>query len=403
MKKFLFWTALASVALTGCVKNDVEPNPSLGQDVEITFNQPVVGKVTKAAPQPGVLESLYNIDEDFVVTAWSHKEFFKDETTPAVYFHQILADWKATGNNNPYTDNSDKGYRDGGWALTPTYYWPKTHYLTFSAFSPAALIDGTIIDGTSDKYADGAETTLDNGITITNVRTPNVITKHYDLLYSNRVYDQKERVYTHDNDYYYGVDVLFNHAFASVNVKVKWDKNYGGTNKIVINNIWFENVASKATFNENVGGNRELVNNDKLTGRDKATWTLSTPIEKIASISIKGGESDVTLTEDTQTFGIPALFIPQDLETTKPTLRVQYTITNADGDGDGYGDATLTEEIQFDLSKIQLTDDIDSNYKWKIGRKYTYTLTFTLNEILLAPSVEGWDDASASLDSDDLI
>ncbi|MBQ5749860.1 MAG: hypothetical protein IIV86_00855, partial [Bacteroidaceae bacterium] len=117
MKKFLFWTALASVALTGCVKNDVEPNPSLGQESEITFNAPVVGKITKAAPQPGVLESLYNKDEDFVVTAWSHKNPF-DLTNPAVYFEQITAAWKGTGNNNPYPDNSDDlGYQDGAWAL----------------------------------------------------------------------------------------------------------------------------------------------------------------------------------------------------------------------------------------------------------------------------------------------
>ncbi len=385
MKKFLFWTALASVALTGCVKNDVEPNPNLGQDVEITFNAPVVGKITKA-PVPGELSSSYDINEDFVVTAWSHKNPF-DLTNPAVYFEQIVAKHNDAidNDNNPYIDDDIAEPDAGAWALTTKYYWPKTHYLTFSAFSPAELIDGTT-------YADAAETDLATGITLTNVKTPTDINAHYDLLYSDRVYDQTERGYTHTNNIYYGVDVLFNHAFASVNVEVNWDKEYGGTNKIVIKDICFENVGSRATFKENVDS-ESLVNS---SAKDKATW--STPDQTIPSISIETDPAyELQLTTTPQPFGIPALFIPQDLKVgTQRNLKVVYDITNA-------SNKTLEETIYFNLSDVQLTDGAGTTYAWKIGRRYTYTLTFTLNEILLAPSVEGWDTESAEVGSDDLI
>ena len=378
MKKLLFWTALASVALTGCVKNDVEPNPSLGQDVEITFNQPVVGKITKAHIGE-IKDAQYPTTEQFIVHAWAHQGDFNQAASPVVYIDQQgTTHFDGQGLTGP---DGDAGTY-GTWRINPTYYWPKTHYLTFSAFSPAKLKD-------NPTYADTTKIDLVNGITLTNVKTPTDIDDHYDLLYSDRVYNQREREYTHDNDNYYGVDVLFNHALASVNVQAQWAKDYNegilnGENKIVITDIHFENVCFQATFNENVGGNRALVNSDN---RNNATWNNPTNPQ---SISIKANNSNnLTLNTTAQTFGVPALFIPQNLTVGGNTkLVVDYTITNTGG-------AELNETITFDLSDIEFTDDDDADGVWEIGKRYTYTLTFGLNEIHLAPYVDSWDPVDA--------
>ena len=382
MKKFLFWTALASVALTGCVKNDVEPNPSLGQDVEITFNQPVVGKVTKAHIGE-IKDAQYPTTESFIVHAWAHKESFNQDTSLVVYIDQQEVEYfDGAGLTGADGDNATTG---GTFRINPPYYWPKTHYLTFSAFSPAKLKD-------NPTYADTTKIDLVNGITLTNVKTPTDIDDHYDLLYSDRVYDQRERSYTHANNYYYGVDVLFNHALASVNVQAKWakDYNYGipdSLNKIVITDIHFENVCFQATFNENVGGNRALVNS---ANRNNATWNNPSNPQ---SISIKADNTNnLTLNTTAQTFGVPALFIPQALTVGGNTkLVVDYTITNTGG-------VELNETITFDLSAIEFTNDNDADYVWEIGKRYTYTLTFGLNEIHLAPYVDSWDPVDADFD-----
>ena len=401
MKKFLFWTALASVALTGCVKNDVEPNPSLGQETEITFNAPIVRKVTKAGPVTGPLGAGYSTSENFVVSAWSHTDVFTAATDINPYFNQVIANpTSATEDGNPYVTEDD-GTLHYTWLLATKYYWPKTHRLTFSAFSPAELIDGTIIEGTSDKYADGATTTLEDGITLTNVNIPTDINKHYDILYSDRVYNQKERVYNFDvaNNNYFGVDIPFIHALSSVNVKAKWaiDYNYGdplGKNKIVITDIRFENVCFQASsFTENVGGNRALVNS---ANKNHATWNNPTNPQSISIESDPANELKLTTAEET--FGIPALLIPQPLANTHGNVKlvVDYTITNASGN-------SLDESIKFDLSTVDFTTGGVTPYTWEIGKKYTYVLTFSLNEIHLAPYVQNWDDVDAEFDSDDLI
>ena len=383
MKKFLFWTALASVALTGCVKNDVEPNPSLGQDVEITFNAPVVGKVTKVHIGE-IKDAQYPTTEQFIVHAWAHKDSFDQDTSLVVYIdQQVTTHFDGAGLTGAAGDTATTS---STFHIDPPYYWPKTHYLTFSAFSPAKLKD-------NPTYADTTKIDLVNGITLTNVKTPTDIDYHYDLLYSDRVYDQRERSYTHANNYYYGVDVLFNHALASVNVQAQWAKDYNegilnGENKIVITDIHFENVCFQATFNENVGGNRALVNSDN---RNNATWNNPTNPQ---SISIKANNSNnLTLNTTAQTFGVPALFIPQALTAGdnkgKTQLVVDYTITNTGG-------VELNETITFDLSAINFIDDDDADGVWEIGKRYTYTLTFGLNEIYLAPSVDPWDDVIMS-------
>lgn len=369
MKKFLFWTALASVALTGCVKNDVEPNPSLGQESEITFNAPVVGKVMRSNVQ-GEIGPGYHTGEDFVVTGWAHLENEFDPATATVYIDQKVATYTSTVTADDVLDPSvDEG--TGSWHFMPAYYWPKTHKLTFSAYSPASFqATSKVIDKTT-------------GITLTGVKTPTDVSEHYDLLYSNRVFNQTEKTYAHENDAYKGVDVLFHHAFSSVHVYVKMDKDYSSVekNQIIVNNIWFDQVYFDATFEE--GLNTGLENNSANYSRWKA-WTNVTD-----NFDIEGGNIAIDGTTAVK-YGTTAMFIPQDLhDMTKATsLNVLYTIVNPDGVG-------IQETMSFPLSGLK-DNGSNSIEEWVKGKRYTYTLTFGLNEIYLAPSVDPWDDVIMS-------
>lgn len=355
MKKFLFWTALASVALTGCVKNDVEPNPSLGQDVEITFNKPVVGKITKAY-NGEISDASYPTTEQFIVHAWAHEGNF-NPASPMVYIDQQETIYDGLITTGPVGDDGS-----GTWRITPNhYYWPKTHNLTFTAYSPKEMKTYASIH---------AET----GIKLTDVVIDSDVELHRDILYSNRVYNQTYPTYKKTNTERIGVDLQFHHALASVKVMVKALENYEPTNAITINKIWFDNVEMKGTFSEGLSTGLE----------SPSTGSWSTPTETNNDLSLKGG--DIAIDEfapNAEQYGHTALLIPQNLD---GNLKVTYTITNPNGT------TTIQETKTFILAdqKSGLTPITE----WEQSKRYTYTLIFGLNEIYLAPQVDEWTNVT---------
>ncbi|MBP3350524.1 MAG: fimbrillin family protein [Bacteroidaceae bacterium] len=369
MKKFLFWTALASVALTGCVKNDVEPNPSLGQDVEITFNQPVVGKITKAPNddidsdhEGEISNATYPTTEQFIVHAWAHQGNF-DPNAPVVYINQQEVEY-FDGSSIAAGAPGDLG--EHTWRIDPHYYWPKTHKLTFTAYSPNQISNYASIDAKT-------------GIKLTDVVIGSDVTKHIDILYSNRVFNQTYPDYDKvANDQLIGVDIQFHHALASVNVKVKVKESYTSIDEdqITIHKIWFDNVEMKGTFTEGLTTGLET----------SSTGSWSTPTETNNDLDLKGDINEVIDGYTTaQKYGCTALLIPQELD---GNLNVNYTITNPDG-------VSIKETITFKLSEQKDNSDIAID-KWEQSKRYIYTLTFGLNEIYLAPYVEAWDDVTMS-------
>ena len=362
MKKFLFWTVLASVALIGCVKNDAEPNPSLGQDVEITFNQPVVGKITKAH-YGEINDATYPTTESFIVHAWAHQGDFDPAASPVLYINQ---------KETEYFDGAGIAGAPGDsgkctWRIIPHYYWPKTHKLTFTAYSPSAIKGYASIDSVT-------------GIKLTDVVISNDVSKHIDILYSNRVYNQTYPEYDYDiaNKKLVGVDIQFHHALASVKVMVKAKENYESITKdqITIHKIWFDNVEMKGTFSEGLSTGLET----------SSTGSWSTPTETNNDLDLKGGENEVIdgYYPDAKKYGCTALLIPQELD---GNLNVTYTITNPNG-------VSIKETIKFKLS--EQTSGLTPIDKWEQSKRYTYTLIFGLDEIYLAPQVDEWTNVTMS-------
>ena len=80
-------------------------------------------------------------------------------------------------------------------------------------------------------------------------------------------------------------------------------------------------------------------------------------------------------------------YLPQDItatgdpsSTTDYTIEVVYTIKTTEA-------STVTTET---VTKYIKASEIYGE-KWEINKKYTCTLTFSLNEILWDPAVENWD------------
>ncbi|MBQ6939427.1 MAG: fimbrillin family protein, partial [Muribaculaceae bacterium] len=300
--------------------------------------------------------------ESFIVHAWAHQGDFAPASA-VVYIKQQETE-HFDGQSIAAGAPGDAG--DETWRIKPPYYWPKTHKLTFTAYSPKEMITYASIDSVT-------------GIKLTDVVIGEVDT-HRDILYSNRVYNQTYPGYKFDvaNNELIGVDIQFHHALASVKVMVTALKNYEPTNAITINKIWFDNVEMKGTFTEGL-----------VTGLEPSSTGSWTEPTETSEVDLKGGDvaiDEVAPTPTVKQYGSTALLIPQNLD---GNLNVTYTITNPNGT------TKIQETKVFKLSEQKDNSDI-AIVKWEQSKRYTYTLTFGLNEIYLAPQVDNWDDVTMS-------
>ena len=235
----------------------------------------------------------------------------------------------------------------------------KNGKLTFSAYSPA--------DATGTATFDVVK-----GLKIANFNVDSDLTKQYDLLYSNRTYNKTNST-SGSNNTYDGVDLTFNHALSSIHVKVVTDKEYpaGTVNE---RSMYLENVWCTGTFVEDLATGTETVS------YSTARWEGQSD-ERLLEV----GKTEQSVTATATKYGNTALLIPQKFDHSgvhKVTLTVNYTITNGDG-------TNLDQVAKFAL-------DSQGVKEWIKGYRYTYNLTFALDQIYFAPTVEEWKDASLS-------
>lgn len=356
MKKLFFIAAIACVALASCVKNELAP--SVTQQDEITFATPVVGNLTKAVT--GEIGNNYSKDENFVVYGWycTEDSFNPDKCT--VYMNGVTC--KHNANRNVESDAGDQG----AWEPATTYYWPKNGRLTFSAYSPAELVAGSIANNPK------------TGLIVSNYTVNTDVTKQYDFLYSDRAYNKTTSI-GETNAVYDGVDILFRHALSSIHVKVKTDKTYPeGT--IKVNSIIFKNVYCTADFKEN------LTTGTEGESKTSAAWVCHHGPKDIVI-----GSTAQAVAYDAAKYGTTAILIPQQFVVgeNKIELVVNYTIKNGGG-------STIDQVAELSLVANGSVDGGEATtiYQWVKGYRYTYNLTFSLNEIYFAPSVETWYDVA---------
>lgn len=351
MKKLFFIAAIASVALASCVKNEVAPT-AMQQD-EITFAAPVVGPQTKASLSGTTYPTTHG---DFKVFAWYHEGDYvqANASSYATYMNNVTVTYNST------IDDSTAG--SGAWHASSTYYWPKNENakLSFDAYYPATGLT--------------ASATAAAGIVITDYTVDTDLSKHIDILVSDRAWN-KENSTSGSNTTYDGVDIKFNHVLSSINFTVATATDYVA-NTIKVKSITVKGD-SKGTFKQNVTG----------AGTQVPFWEGLSNNQTYTVISNADAASSTLVTSTATSIGTEAILLPQNFGTGQTSITVEYYITNGT-------ETPLPQTETFNLTDTGYSATEGGSAvavtSWEQGHKYIYNIVFTLNEVYFAPEVVDW-------------
>lgn len=329
MKKFFMFAAMASVVLASCVKN--EPVATVEQGDLITFEAPVVAPATKADAPVGTV--LYPADGEFYLYGWYHANEngnFENKYIPGAVISKV----------------ADKNY----FAPSTSYYWPKSGYLSFFAYSPSALPAG------GDGSLEASTMSHNKSMTLT-YTVPSTPEKQADVLYSDWAMNKtvaNETTTTQGS--YNGVEIVFNHALSAVVFSFS-----GVENTYQINSVTLSGVKKTAV----------------LTSTPASTsWAAPTGANVTYNVL-----STSTTVSGTATTSAMFMLIPQELESAQ--LTINYSLKNPSADE---WIPQVAKVIDLDTAKDGSANAIDS---WVMGTKYTYNVTFGAASIIkFAPSIK---------------
>ena len=359
MKKTVFIAALAIVAMVSCTKNELKV-PSTGTDAVISF-QPVVANATKADYITNSSISTAPTSFSFAVFAWYPQgggEMQASTTNGTLYMNNVPVTYKNT--------NYDGDEGSGTWAPSTTYYWPKNGKLSFDAYAPASAHDGTPSAGKGKFTSD-----IKKGLQIADYTVAD-LENQYDLLYSTRA-KNKNTSTGETNATYDGVDIAFYHALAAIEVKAKTAADYG-SDVIQLTGVTIENAYNQGDFS--LGMTSPIA-------EAAPAWTCDNNEVNYALFS---GTQSLSTTEVTSPTIKNAIVLPQSFthSPNEVSIKVDYQIKGTNG--------YLAQTQTFDLSDTMVGSTAQTG--WDMGKKYTYTLVFTLEDIHFAPSVEAWTEVT---------
>lgn len=333
MKKYFFILA-AAAALAACAKNEVTPVLS-NENTEIAYN---VAPKTKALDP----DKQENFATDNVFASWA---FYlpKDQTWAAN---------KAT--SQPYIVNSKISHENGIWKdQTKSYYWPKDGgSLTFLAYS--------LNKGDLNLAGEHSEFTCDNAGGVQG-HIELMDNKNTDFLVAEIAADKtaNENVYVVN-----GVPTLFKHKLSRVACTVKKAADYADK-KFELTEINFLNVATYGSYGQlpTEGFNASTVKHDQL---------YTNAVQEITTTAAPVAAEDVVI------------YMPQTFADATAKIQVKYTVTTTVGAG------SVVENC---VKEISIKDKFA---EWAMGKKYTFKITFALNEITWDPAVEKWENVTAA-------
>lgn len=360
MKKLIVLLS-AVAALAACSKNEVVPAVS-GENVEISYK---VAPRTKADPQ--------TFDTHNVFASWAYylpkgKSWETDFKDAQIYFGEE----NAHGVEISY--DKDKNV----WKnKTTSYYWPKEGKLTFFAYS---LNSNYLKDKFGEDtffYCTKNESQYGICGSLHLDEDPNT-----DLLVADMAADKNanETAYKFN-----GVPTLFKHKLSRVKFAVKKKSDYPGAT-ITLNSITFKNLVNYMFYNQ------YKINDDNSITTDYITYDIlgNTPRSEQ-----KYTETALVVSSSTAFDPVPDkneiryIYIPQDFKDVKETdkiatIEVKYTVTLKKGTSET--DKGISETY---TKTLNVKDIFDS---WEIGKRYTFNLIFSLDEIKWAPAVGDWED-----------
>lgn len=356
MKKLIvLFSAVA--ALAACSKNEVVPAVS-GENVEISYK---VAPRTKADADP----KAFNTDNVFA--SWAYY-------LPSGKWD---ANWEVRKDAKPYIGEEHVGstisYKDGVWKDQNTsYYWPKGGKLTFFAYS---LNSNTLRNQDHTDtffYCENDENAY--GISgILNLEAhPNT-----DFLVADIATDKT----TNESKYNFtGVPTLFKHRLSRIKFAVKKKADYANAT-ITLNSITFNKLINGMTytqFHKSGDGFSEYMNTDKASRSTQVYTQTNFEVASTEFVSIPDANE------------VRYIYIPQDFENVTDeskiaTIEVKYTVTYKNG-------------ISENCTKTLNVKNIFNS--WEMGKRYTFNLIFSLDEIKWAPAVGDWVDGNKANDAE---
>lgn len=347
MKKLIvLFSAVA--ALAACSKNETVPAVS-GENMEISYK---VAPRTKADPQ--------TFDTKNVFASWAYylpkdKNWRANQAEAKIY----IGKEGEKGATISYVNNVWKD-------KTTSYYWPKGGSLTFFAYS---LNSNSLTDASgSDTHFTCLNHESQYGIFGSlNLDThPNT-----DFLVADIASDKtaNEKVYDFN-----GVPTLFKHKLSRVKFAVKKKSDYPGAT-ITLNSITFKNLVNGMTYSQFwKDANKGIIQDYIFTeGASRSNQEYTKTDFPVSSTSFE----TVPASNEVRYIYIPQNFKDVTDVTKIATIEVKYTVTFKDG---------ISESYTKTLNVKDIFDD------WKVGKRYTFNLIFSLDEIKWAPAVGDWED-----------
>ena len=359
MKKLIvLFSAVA--ALAACSKNEVVPAVS-GENVEISYK---VAPRTKADPQA--------FDAKNVFASWAY--YLPNGKSWETNFKEAQIYIGKDGEEGATISYGNNVWKD----QTTSYYWPKEGNLTFFAYSlnSSSLTDKS---GTDTHF-----TCLNHDSQYGIFGTLNLDTHpNTDFLVADIAKDKtaNENVYNFN-----GVPTLFKHKLSRVKFAVRKKSDYPGAT-ITLNSITFKNLVNGMTYTQYQNDEAKGIIPDYMyPGTARSNQEYTTTDFKVSSTAF------VPVPDANE---VRYIYIPQDFkgvtETDKiATIEVKYTVTLKKGISET--DKGISETY---TKTLNVKDIFDS---WKIGKRYTFNLIFSLDEIKWAPGVGDWEDEIKNID-----
>lgn len=295
---------------------------------------PVASTITKAVA--GVEDNTFPTDLNLYVFANAQAD-------------DLSAAWPATYFSNAefIYNRLDNGIYEG---KTPRY-WPNVKSLVFAGYSSACNIASVAANSTMDF---DTNTLTINGYTQDNTKTAAGANDLMWFPWDNKSYTKEDKQ----------VPALMKHACSWITVKVLSDGHYADLklHDLTINGLYKTgNATCTAT---------------------EATWVTSGEASA-ENLYTSAGESVSTTASVFENTTNNMVVLPQ----IPTSIDVTYSFVPESG-------AAPISETKKGLD-LKISDTASENV-WKSGTHYIYTITITATEILIAPTVETWNDVEVT-------
>ena len=370
--------AILAAAFAACTKTGHDVTAAV--QCEISFDAPVVGNVTKA----DMISGLFPTDSAFCVFADHHYDLFADADADSFTAYMRGPDEDGDGypagvvvtHHKDVVTAGDKTF-DSYWKPAASYYWPKDGYLTFAAYAPQFARMRAAID-----YH------VDRGMVISQFRVSKFVDQQYDFMVSDRVVNQKPSDMVQNSPAPYdGVQLTFRHVLSAIKFEVRTQADYASAGYTVrVQKVSILNPYATADFQQFSGRGDNEVDIENMWSSYKGDVDMTVVVfnaeDEASMMPLSDVAAEIT-GDDADAILLPQVLNPADGKAV--FAEVVYEVSHPD-----MGGRSLTYTASLDLSQGKMADHTPVS-RWEPGKRYKYTITLGMDEVVFAPKVTDWE------------